>query len=156
MYSSAFSFSVSLIHTYQNMIPNIPLIFYFSNLFYFQKLIVFNLFFNSRKVTLQCRVGFCCITTRISHNYIYICIYGPPPSCASLPFPYPTPLGHHGRQAGLPTLYDNDSPATQFTRGHGCLSIFLSPFVPLSPNIFTGTTWACGLWLSLNGFKSAQ
>lgn len=33
---------------------------------------IFNLFFNWRKITLQCCVCFCCTTMQISHNYVYI------------------------------------------------------------------------------------
>ena len=54
------------------------------------------LFFNWRKISLQCWVGFCCTTTWISHNYTYI------PSLLSLPpLPHPTPLDNTEQQAGL-------------------------------------------------------
>ena len=42
---------------------------------------IFNLFFNWKKITLQCCVYLCCTTMQISHNYIYI----------PLPFELPTP-----------------------------------------------------------------
>ena len=48
------------------------------------------LFFNWRKIALQCCVGFCHMTVGISHNYT--CIR----SLLSLaPLPHPTPLGYH-------------------------------------------------------------
>ena len=37
----------------------------------------FRLFYNWRIIALLCGVGFCCTTTQISHNYIYIYIYLP-------------------------------------------------------------------------------
>ena len=43
---------------------------------------IFNLFFNWRKITLQCCVCFCCTTMQINHNYIYI---------YPLPLELPTP-----------------------------------------------------------------
>ena len=46
----------------------------------------FTLFFNWRKVVLQCCVRFCLTTIRISHNYTHI---------PSLPSHHPSPLGHH-------------------------------------------------------------
>ena len=59
-------------------------------------------FFNWRIISLQCYVGFCCRTTQISHNCIYI-----PSILSFLPCPHPTPLGHHLAPGWAPLLYSS-------------------------------------------------
>ena len=68
-------------------------------------------FFNWRLIILQCCVGFCCTTTAISHNYIYISC----PSWASLlPSPTPRLWASTEYQAGLPVLYSRFPLAIYF------------------------------------------
>ena len=62
------------------------------------------------------------------------------PSWASLPYPHPTPLGHHRVSGWLPVLYSNISPAICFTHGSVYMSMLLSPFVPLSPSPTVSTS----------------
>ena len=50
------------------------------------------------------------------------------------PLPYPTLQIIKERQAGLPVLYSNFSPAIYFTHGSLYMSFLLSPFLSLSPS----------------------
>ena len=114
------------------------------------------LFFNWRKITLQCCVGFCYTTTQISHNYTYIT------SLLSLP---PLPPSHPSRssqstQLGslcyiatshqLPILYmvipnTGIQPSSSVLEADSllpnppgkssvCVSMLPPPLVPLSPS----------------------
>ena len=76
--------------------------------------VLFNLFFNLRKIALQCCDGFCHTTTQISHNYTYIT------SLLSLLLLPPLPLLQVITEhlAGLPVLYSNFSPATYLIHGN--------------------------------------
>ena len=63
-------------------------------------------FFNWRKIALQCLqccVGFCHITMKISHNYTHTHTYThtPLPSWASFPTPTSYPLGHQSARLGF-------------------------------------------------------
>ena len=59
----------------------------FLGIFRVERKIVFYFFCNWRKISLQCCVGFCHITTRISHSYTYI-----PCLMSLLPLPHPRKL----------------------------------------------------------------
>ena len=75
------------------------------------------LFFNWRKITLQCYAGFCHITMQISHNYTYIFSFLSLPS-PSYPIPHLKVIIEH--EAGLPVLHSNFPLAIYFTR---CCSV---------------------------------
>ena len=53
---------------------------------------IFKFIFNWRIIGLQCHVGFCHTSIRISQRYTYV------PSLLNLPYTYPLPatLSHHG------------------------------------------------------------
>ena len=75
----------------------------------------------------QCYVGFCCITTRISHM---ICISLP--SWTSLPFPHPSPPGHHRARRGS-LCYTATSH--QLSSSHAIVYISWCHFLHLSPSL---------------------
>ena len=80
--------------------------------------------FNWKIIALQCCVGFWHMTTRISHEYTYVC------SLLSLP---PTPLRCCRHPAGLPVLYSSFLLAITTHRGV-YMPIPTSQFVPPSPS----------------------
>ena len=105
-------------------------------------MIVYNSFkfFNWRKIALQCLqccVGFCCITMKISHNCTHTHTYTHThtPSLLSL-LPYSHIL--HSRspdcQAGLSVLYSSFPQAICFIHDNVYMSMLLSQFVPSSPS----------------------
>ena len=82
------------------------------NIFHISLGVWFCFFLSWRIIILQCCVGFCCTTTAISHN----CIYISSPSWASLPPPPIPPLWASTEyQAGFPVLYSSFPLAIYFT-----------------------------------------
>ena len=88
-----------------------------------------NLFFNWRKIALQCCVGLCLTAMQISRNYPYI---------TSLPSPNPALQVITEHQAGPPVLCSNFSPTIYFTHGSVYMLMLLSPFIPLFPSPTVG------------------
>ena len=80
----------------------------------------FNLFFNWRKIALQCYVGFCRTTTQMSHNYTSI-----PSLLASFPAPHATPLAHQrspGRMNRESSINTHTRPCVRQMAGEKLLS----------------------------------
>ena len=103
-----------------------------------------NLFFNCRKIALQCCVGFWHTTTQISHNYIHV---------LSLPLPtptHPTPLVTE-HQAGLYVLYIVIPHQLSILHMivYMCQCYFLNLSHPLLPQLYPQY---CSLYLLLSFF----
>ena len=81
---SVFCVCLCLRVTFLIHLSQIPL--YLSCLLYSVRFLFFHLFYNWRIIALLCGVGFCCTTTQISNNYIYI---------YPLPHKPPSPLPFH-------------------------------------------------------------
>ena len=95
---------------------------HFGNLVYF----FFNLFFNGRKIAVQCCFGVCHTTMWNSHS-----INISPPCWASVPPTplYPTPLGHHRSLGWAPVLYSSFPLAIYFAHGSVYMWVLLFQFV---------------------------
>ena len=110
-------------------------------------------FFSWRIIALWWCVGFCCITTRICHNFIYIYIY---PFPESLPphFRF-IPLGHHRAPGWAPRVTQQLSTSYLFyTREcHICQCHFLTSPYPLFPRL---CPHVCSLCLYLHSFPESR
>lgn len=89
------------------------------------KMCFFNLFFNWKKIALQCWVGFCHTTTWISYDFIYIKSYTHThthcPSWSSFPLSHPTFSRSSECHAGLPMSQSSFSLAICFTYDSICV-----------------------------------
>ena len=104
-------------------------------------------FFSWRIIALWWCVGFCCITTRICHNYIYIYIYiyiYPFPESLPPHFRF-IPLGHHRAPGWAPQVTQQLSTSYLFyTREcHICQCHFLNSPYPLFPCVHMSVLYVC-------------
>ena len=94
---------------------------------FFQNLLIFNW----RIIALECCVGFCHTSTRISHRHTYV------PSLCSLPptsQPIPPLQVVPEPRFEFPRSYSKSPLAVGFTDGNVHVSTVLSPLVPPSPS----------------------
>ena len=101
---------------------------FFKTFFHCGHFCFFNLFFNWRKIVLQCCVDFC-LTTRISHNYTYIVSLLKPPSSP------PPHLSKSSQSARLGSLCYKATSVLHFivVQSPSCVQLFATPWTVARP-----------------------
>ena len=80
------------------------------------------------------------LVSAIQQHESAIITHTSPPCCASLPSPYPTPLGHHRAQSWAPCVTQQLPTSMYFTCDNVHMLMLLSSFVPPSPSHSVSTS----------------
>ena len=98
------------------------------------------LFFNWRKIALQCCVGFCPTTMQTDHNYMYLSL----PSVSASRIPRSQPLGGPRAPGWAPGVPQQFPASCRVTLGSEYMSgYFLNSYHPLLPPLCPQVRFLC-------------